>query len=238
MNDKEYFHPQSKMEFLSNYHQWYYELIADYLGDRIIDLGCGKGLILNTIHSKKKCSLLIGVDISKNNIEYNLIKNIENAELVCADFNTFDFSILKTKKIDTILLLDVLEHIKNDIHFLEKLFFNMPEHSKLIIKVPNSQFLFNEIDTTSGHYRRYSKAELKSKCSQAGFKNMNLQYMNIVGGLVYLTKKLKKNKNTTFSENYSDKNLKNINKIIPIFQLIDKINFLPFGLSIIGVFEK
>ncbi len=62
--------------------------------------------------------------------------------------------------------------------------------------------------------------------------------MNLIGGLVYLTKKFKNNKNSTFSETYTDKSLKRINKLIPFFQFIDRINFLPFGLSIMGVYEK
>lgn len=236
--NKEYFKPQTKMEILSNYYQWYYSLLNKYLGDRIIDLGCGKGMLLNRIHSIQKCSLVVGVDISKYNIDYNLMKNIENAELYCADFATFDFSILTTKNIDTILLLDVLEHMENDVDFLKKIFFHMSKGTRLIIKVPNSQFMFCEIDRASGHYRRYSKDELNRKCETVGLENISFQYMNLVGGLVYLTKKLKKVKNVTFSQNYSDKNLKKINKLIPVFQCIDKVNIFPFGLSILGIYEK
>jgi len=236
--NKDYFQPQSKMEILSNYYQWYYNLLNEYLGTRIIDLGCGKGIILNTIHSNKKRELLVGVDISEYNIEYNLIKNVVNSELHCADFNSFDFSILTTKNIDTILLLDVLEHIENDMDFLKELYLNMPKGARLIIKVPNAQFMFNDIDDASGHFRRYSQLELNSKCNKIGFVNINFQYMNLIGGLVYLTKKFKNNKNSTFSETYTDKSLKRINKLIPFFQFIDRINFLPFGLSIMGVYEK
>ncbi len=239
MNEnKEYFRPQTKMELLSNYYLWYYDLLKEYLGDRIIDFGCGTGIILSTIHSRKNYNLLVGVDISKFNIDYNLMKGVEKVELYCADFNDLDFSILIKKNIDTIFLLDVLEHIDSDVEFLEKIYFNMPKGAKLIIKVPNAQFMFNELDKASGHFRRYSKGELNRKCKQVGFNNISLRYMNLVGGLVYLTKKIKKTENATFSETYSDKKLKIINKLIPSFQCIDKINVFPFGLSILGVYEK
>jgi hypothetical protein len=79
-------------------------------------------------------------------------------------FEDFPFT---DKNIAGVGLFDVIEHIEDDVTFLDKLTAYLPKGSKIFITVPAHQSLWSKIDDESGHYRRYNQkmiADLASKC--------------------------------------------------------------------------
>jgi SAM-dependent methyltransferase len=71
---------------------------------------------------------------------------------------------------DTVICLNVLEHIEDDHAGLANIFSALSAGGRAIVLVPEGQSVFGTIDEALGHFRRYSEAELKSKMEQAGFQ--------------------------------------------------------------------
>ena len=88
---------------------------------------------------------------------------------------------LLTEKVDFIYSSNVLEHIADDVEVLIELNKFLNEDGLIAIYVPAFQYLFSDLDRKAGHYRRYSKHEIKSKLSKAGFNIEKINYVDSVG---------------------------------------------------------
>ena len=71
---------------------------------------------------------------------------------------------------DCMILMDVLEHVKNDYSFLKYLLDFLKEKGELVITVPAYQFLFCPHDCFLKHYRRYSKKQLQMLLGKLNLK--------------------------------------------------------------------
>ncbi len=108
-------HPKHR---LTNYHNFFIDRIND--GEVVLDVGCGQAIVAASIANVRKNSLIMGIDINKDNIRKgkNLInsKKLRNVKLICGDIND-----QKELRVDKIILSNVLEHIDNRIEFIENL---------------------------------------------------------------------------------------------------------------------
>jgi SAM-dependent methyltransferase len=231
---------QNRMALLPNYYQWIHKIIGKYLKNRIADLGCGRGFMLKVINEQGGAELLLGIDGSLENIDNNVLWNWQSEKIILRhrNFESYSFDDLVDFKIDTAILLDVLEHIEHDKALLETIYKVLPERGRLIVKVPAVKSLYGSIDVASEHFRRYSRKELKDKAEGVGFKTLRLRYMNLFGVFPYFLKGKILKRSTTFSGTFAPKKLKRLNRLIPCLQFIDKILLCPVGLSLTGAFEK
>jgi SAM-dependent methyltransferase len=71
---------------------------------------------------------------------------------------------------DTVVCLNVLEHIEDDIQGLRNIHSALRKDGHAIVLVPHGQEIFGTLDTALGHYRRYSHEELKEKMERVGFR--------------------------------------------------------------------
>jgi SAM-dependent methyltransferase len=83
---------------------------------------------------------------------------------------------------DTIVSLNVLEHIAEDLNELTAYAALLrPRRGTVCMFVPARPELYGPLDRAFGHRRRYSKCELRDKLRQAGFKIVRLHYFNCAG---------------------------------------------------------
>jgi SAM-dependent methyltransferase len=83
---------------------------------------------------------------------------------------------------DAILSVNVLEHIEADREELAKYSSLLaPQHGFLCLFVPARPEIYAPIDRSFGHFRRYTRAELREKLTRAGFEIVRLDYYNFVG---------------------------------------------------------
>ena len=92
-------------------------------------------------------------------------------------------SDLQTKRDwNSILSINVLEHIETDERELETYHRLLkPANGALCLFVPARPEIYAPIDKDFGHYRRYTRPELRQKLEHAGFKIQKLRYFNVVG---------------------------------------------------------
>ncbi|MBK9283193.1 MAG: methyltransferase domain-containing protein [Sphingobacteriaceae bacterium] len=123
----------------------------------ILEIGCGKGVVVNFLR-------ISGYNIS--GVELADIKPMNSVkENVMCGTDVFKLSADKCNLIDTIMLLDVIEHLENPNSFILKLNEKFPSLKQIIITVPARQELFSNYDIFNGHFRRYDSKTLISEFS-------------------------------------------------------------------------
>jgi SAM-dependent methyltransferase len=83
--------------------------------------------------------------------------------------------------IDSIVLVNVLEHMAEDQTFLEDAHAALMPGGTLLLLVPAMPRIFGSLDRAFGHYRRYTKIALANKLQVAGFDIIRLAYVNLLG---------------------------------------------------------
>ena len=146
-----------------------------------------------------------------------------------------NFKKLKKNYFDTILYLDVIEHIKKDKEEIINAYKLLKSNGTLIICVPAFQFLYSLYDKKIGHFRRYSQRDFKKLLHDCNIKNYKMRYFDFLGFcLIFLSNFLTKDNLNNFSTK-----IKFWNYLIPISALIDTL-FMKyfFGKSLLVKIKK
>ena len=152
------------------------EIIQNKTNPTIIDIGCGDSFVVESISKLYPQSNLIAVDtaFTPEIIEFYKQK-LQNINI---SFYYHIDEVPSTIKADCILLMDVIEHIEEDILFLnlvrEKTF--TTSETKWFITVPAYQNLFCTHDTFLGHFRRYNNDMLITHTTKAHLKTIKVGY--------------------------------------------------------------
>lgn len=225
------------MSFAVNYHKWIMDDFRPFLGMNIVEVGAGTGSFSELLLDEKPEKLSV-VEPSEM-FEY-LEKNISAMETPAkVDFYQDIFANIRNdltaaENPDSIVYVNVLEHIEDDAAELKMIHETLAEHGRCFIFVPALMSLYGEFDRKIGHYRRYTKSELEEKCRTAGFKIVLSKYFDLVGIVPwYIKYKLLK------SDSLGGGAVETYDKFaVPVTKLIESI-FNPFvGKNILIVAEK
>jgi len=218
-----------------NFSNWMFSQIKPFLKGTILELGSGIGTYSKLVIDNFPNNKIILSDIDKKYVKYLNDKFAQlNVSIFKLDItNRNDFRNLNCT-VDSIFVLNVLEHVEDDVQVLKNCYSILNHGGKLIILVPAHKFLFNCIDKTVGHYRRYTKKEMIGKVSQTKFKVKQLFYFNFLSifGWYWNGSILKK-------EILNESALGLLNKLVPILSFFEKyILRKKLGMSLVVVLEK
>ena len=215
----------------TNWKKYFSSIIAEYIHGDVLEVGAGIGINTNYLVNNSKISSITCIEpdptlclqIKKNHKE----TNITESEIINGTIEN------TTKTFDTIIYIDVLEHIEDSQNEIERITIRLNKGGNLIILVPAFNFLYSEFDKKIGHYRRYNKKLLRFDINKK-LKEKKLFYLDSLGFFASLTNKIILKKNTPTEKNIHlwDK------KLIPITKLTDKLICNTFGKSLIGVYQK
>jgi SAM-dependent methyltransferase len=161
----------------SNYNSWIFSQFRSWLGDTVLEVGCGNGNFSEML--AQSCRKLVALDLDQGYVELTRrrLSACPHVEVLRADATRLD----SPHPFDSIVMLDVLEHIEDDVATLKQLSKHLKPGGHLILKVPALESLYSPMDEVIGHYRRYRKATLQQTCEQAGFYQSRLWYFNLAG---------------------------------------------------------
>ena len=142
----------------------------------IMEIGCSSGFLIKDLVKAFPSSLVIGVDVVKKPL-YKLAVDLPGIPLIRFDLLRCP---LPDKIIDVLIMLNVLEHINNDVSALENAFALLKPGGILIIEVPAGPFLYDKYDSELYHFRRYSAHQLKHKLIEVGFEVVMISHLGFV----------------------------------------------------------
>lgn len=140
---------------------------------------------------------------------------------------------LGKKDFDTIIYIDVLEHIADDRAELALAAKMLTLGGKLVVLVPAHQYLRSPFDEIVGHHRRYSNRTLRA-VAPSELKAVFVRYLDSVGILTSLMNRwiLKQEMPTDKQIKFWDR------KIVPVSKIIDPLTGFTLGKSVVGVWER
>jgi SAM-dependent methyltransferase len=140
---------------------------------------------------------------------------------------------LTDQQFDTIIYIDVLEHIENDVEELRQAVWHLRPDGHLIILSPAHRFLFSEFDTAIGHYRRYNSASLRT-IAPANLRLVRMRYLDSAGLILSAGNRL------LLRQAVPTKTQLRLwdHWIVPISRVLDKIFLYSIGKTIVVVWSR
>jgi SAM-dependent methyltransferase len=134
---------------------------------------------------------------------------------------------------DSILYIDVLEHIEDDHGELEQAASHLAPGGRLIVLSPAYPFLYSPFDKAIGHYRRYTRTSLTMVTPQ-GCKLERLLYLDSVGLLTSLSNRLllRQNLPTHAQILFWD------HKLVPLSKFFDRVTGFNVGRSVVAIWVQ
>lgn len=213
------------------FNRWLFEQIKDSIGDRVLEIGSGVGSITQSLLSKK---LVIASDIDPRHLERLRNRFVEGDRLriMHVDASRIDPEALGPYEIDTVIGLNVLEHVENDAEALSRIHRLLPSGGRIVLVVPALPSLYSSLDRSLAHYRRYNRDDLASKLRGAGFTIESLRYFNVPGIFGWwLNGRLLRRRILPGNQ------VRLFDLLVPLFRLEGRLK-LPFGLSLVAVGRK
>lgn len=169
----------------SNWKDYWSSRLRPYLGVRVLEVGAGIGT--NTsylLHPGVQDWLCLEPD---HVMADRIGQQLANQELpsVCRCQAGTVQDLEPSERFDTILYVDVLEHIEQDREELERAARHLLPGGRLIVLSPAHNRLFSPFDQAIGHFRRYDRALLQ-RCEPATLSRTRIFYLDSVGMLASL----------------------------------------------------
>ncbi|HKS35714.1 MAG TPA: glycosyltransferase [Verrucomicrobiae bacterium] len=206
------------LEQAPRFNEWMYESIRPHLGNRVVELGSGRGNLSKLL---RRCKALLVTDNRDDYLEelrerFDCCDHIRVAKLDLSASD--DYEVLREYAPETVVCLNVLEHIENDQFVLDTLSKVLPGGCRLIFLVPFDPKLFSEFDRQIGHHRRYQRGELEQKMAKAGFNVERQFFFNKVGVMAWWVGNTLSGQKTI-----TPWQLRMYNLLTPLFRLLDRI---------------
>jgi SAM-dependent methyltransferase len=182
---------QETMADAVNYSRWILnELVLPHVGSDVLEIGSGIGSYSAAIATHPAVKRLTCIELDPLCVAEARARFAEpiasgTVELVHGDYMEV---ALHDQAFDTVVCLNVLEHIEHDGQALAKAYAALKPGGRLVLYVPAFPSIMGEIDRRLGHFRRYTKASMRDLLKDAGFGVRQLRYYNLTGFVGWLVR--------------------------------------------------
>lgn len=153
----------SELDLFSQAHRWktyFASILRPYIRGHVLEVGAGIGA--NTPYLANP-SIRHWISLEPDHLLAQRILQIASNHKLPFEWEVMTGTIAALEpatRFDTILYIDVLEHIDDDRGELARSARHLQKHGNLVVLAPAHNFLFSPFDTNIGHFRRYSHATL------------------------------------------------------------------------------
>ena len=211
-----------------NFRNYQLQLIKKFIKGYVAEVGPGNGMNASSyIKYPKKIDLYEPT----RKLYLQLKKSFKKKNKVSTYNKKF---IAQKEKYDSVLYLDVLEHIKDDKNEIIKAIKSIKKGGYLIINVPAYSHLYSKFDNDVGHHKRYEKKDIRIILKGLEFKKVDLTYYDSIGYMLSLLSKLT---SSDYKKKFEQK-IKVWDFLIPLSKKIDYLISNLFGKSLLVILKK
>jgi SAM-dependent methyltransferase len=217
---------------LDRYNHWIYERISHALGRRVLEVGSGTGNITQFLCAGKREVMATDIMQGYRNELERLFGDNPRVRVGKFDLTARAPDAFVADPFDSVVCLNVLEHIEDDLFALAQMRNSLAPGGNLALLVPAHRFLYGAFDRALGHFRRYEKRELAGKLEKTGFAVREMKFFSLVATLPWLIngRLLKRDYMPTGQANLA-------NRLVPLLKL-ERLIGPPCGLSLIAIAQK
>lgn len=218
----------------THFNKWLFDTIFPWCKGRVLEVGSGIGN-LSTFFLQKEI-LLTASDLRDEycNILHEkfgkspFLQGVKSIDLAEKNFDTRYVDL--AGQFDTVVALNVIEHIEDDKYAVTNCKKLLAPGGNLVVLVPAYKTLYNLFDEELGHFVRYTSKTLQQLLKDGGLSVTHVQYFNAAGiaGWMMNGKLFKK-------KIIPKRQLQLFDKLIPVMKLVDAITFHRIGLSVIAI---
>ncbi|MBE9166029.1 class I SAM-dependent methyltransferase [Pleurocapsales cyanobacterium LEGE 06147] len=216
-----------------NWKAYWSSLIRAYIGAEVLEVGAGIGGTTEVLckGDRKRWVCLEPDPMLASILNCSIIKDYlsECCEVKIGTLLDLD----REDMFNSIIYIDVLEHIKNDRAETRLAASHLRDGGFLIVLVPSHQWLFTPFDRAIGHYRRYNKKMLSAIIPET-VECVSLRYLDSIGLLASLGNRL-----ILKSKMPSRKQILFWDRVmVPLSRKLDPLFQYSLGKSLLGIWRK
>lgn len=218
------------LESARNYADWLHELLTPHLGERVLEVGAGHGTVTARLARDGRQVTVSEISPRCVGILTDRFRGRADVTVVNGDLD----AAADRGPFDTIVMVNVLEHIADDEAALVSLRSGLGPGGRLVIFVPAFASLYSRFDRMIGHHRRYRADELARLASSAGYRVLDRRYVNALGACAWwlFARCLGVVPNQAWSVQAYDR------LVTPVVRRLERRVRMPFGQSVLCVAER
>lgn len=173
-------HTLQLMSELETFNQWMFDSIRPYIGQRILEAGAGIGNFTGRLVDRER---VVALEIEADRVARLRERYADFPHIIPEVGDLADPSLLRLAHhhFDTVICLNVLEHIERHVDALTYMHGVLAPGGRLILLVPAHPGLYSSLDSELGHYRRYRAADLHNLLERVGYRVEQRFYINLAG---------------------------------------------------------
>jgi len=161
------------------FNRWMFDRLRPWIGRRVLEVGSGIGNLSVFLQDRERVVLTDTEPwyLARLRERFGGRMNIEVARLYLPVVD----GALAAERFDTIICLNVLEHVEDDVGSLAVMRGLLAPGGRLVLLVPALRALYGTLDRALGHFRRYTRSELIAKLRGTGLVPRHVEYFNLAG---------------------------------------------------------
>ncbi len=161
--------------------RWIYSKLAPHIRGDVLEIGGGIGNLSRLIVGG--ASTVVVSDIESHYLDTLRQTFADNPRVTvaCYDLEREPSPLIAERRYDTIVAVNVIEHIRDDDGLVRRLAKLLKPGGKIAVYVPACPFAYGTLDRAFGHYRRYTPEALSTLLSGPGLDVAPPRYMNLLG---------------------------------------------------------
>ncbi len=214
-----------------NWKRYLASRIRSFVNGDVVEVGAGLGANVNYFYRNDLTSW-VSLEPDRRLCEEFRGRQSEGTIPAVCDLVNGTFNALSPDRFfDTILYIDVLEHIENDKAEFDHAFRRLNAGGHLVILCPAHRFLFSPFDKAIGHFRRYNIRMYKQLSDH---KPLKIEYLDSVGMCASIANKV------LLRQRYPNENQIAFwdRLLVPLSSLLDTLSFRLVGKSILGIWRR
>jgi SAM-dependent methyltransferase len=219
--------PEESGDTQRRYRRYQHDLIRPHCGATVVEVGAGTGEFAATFTGPSR---YVVTDLDPECVRMMAERFADRPEITALQMDVSG-TVPLDEPADTVLAVNVLEHIEDDVAALRALATMVRLGGTVIMWVPGYQALYGDFDRTVGHHRRYTPRTLTDAFTAAGLRPETVHPVNLLGGIAWwlAVRRGGVGRPDPRLVRWYDR------LVVPVTRTIERVVTPPFGQSVLGV---